>query len=563
MFRRFSAHVILGGAPGATVGARPIDVEGAQVAKQAARSPILSRVALVLALLTPACARVGGTSPVAPARLDFVRVADSIVSSPPLHRAHIGVLVYEPATRRVLYQHNAERHFVPASNEKLWATTTALQELGPDFRYRTPVLAVGLDHETGSAGALVVVGRGDPTFSARFLPERGDSSGTAQQPQLTEEARYQRDLWVLRQMADSVAAAGVKRVLGDLIVDASYFDEAIIPGSWTFGNLNGTSAPPTGAFVVTEGIFRISVGPGAEVGAPASITPWAPAGVVPVLNRVITTLPGSPRQVANARGPWSDSLRFRGAVALGANPQTSQFPMTDPVRFAAHAFADALRARGVAIEGHVRVVRDSAEAAGLREGRLDSLTGALPVREVAAWSSPPMSEIVTAILAPSQNWIAEQLLRTLGAEKGDGGGFRDGIEVEEAFLFGTVGIDSTELSLQDGSGMSNQNLVTPSAVVRLLDFARTAAWGPVFREALAAPGKDGTLENRLRNLEGRLSGKTGTLSNVNALSGYLRTHDGRDLIFSVLSNASGLGGNPVVSAIDRMVEALADGAVPR
>jgi D-alanyl-D-alanine carboxypeptidase/D-alanyl-D-alanine-endopeptidase (penicillin-binding protein 4) len=250
--------------------------------------------------------------------------------------------------------------------------------------------------------------------------------------------------------------------------------------------------------------------------------------------------------------------------------------MTDPVRFAAHALAEALRARGVAIEGQVRIVRDTTEAAALHAGWLapatsasDALGGAahaasaLPVRELTAWSSPPLSEIVTAILAPSQNWIAEQLLRTLGAEKGEGGGFRDGIEAEEAFLFGTVGIDSTALSLQDGSGMSHQNLVTPSAVVRLLDFARTAPWGPVFRDALAAPGEDGTLENRLVNLEGRMSGKTGTLSNVNALSGFLRTHDGRDLIFSILSNASGLGGNPVVSAIDRMVEVLADGVVPR
>src|SRR5688500_18516146 len=99
-----------------------------------------ARFALPLLLLATGCARAAVTAPVAPGRLDFVHVADSIVSSPPLHRAHIGIQVYEPATRRVLYEHNAERHFVPASNEKLWPTTTALQLLGPDFRYRTPVL---------------------------------------------------------------------------------------------------------------------------------------------------------------------------------------------------------------------------------------------------------------------------------------------------------------------------------------------------------------------------------------------------------------------------------------
>lgn len=175
-----------------------------------------------------------------------------------------------------------------------------------------------------------------------------------------------------------------------------------------------------------------------------------------------------------------------------------------------------------------------------------------------------MSDIVTAILQPSQNWIAEQVVRTLGAERGEGGGWRSGIAVQEGFLFRTVGIDASALRMQDGSGMSHQNLVTPWAVVQLLDHARTAPWGPAFRAALTGPGRPGTLSNRLRGLEERVVGKTGTLSNVNALSGYVITDDGRELIFSILSNASGLPGAPVVAAIDRMVEALASypGAPP-
>lgn len=174
-----------------------------------------------------------------------------------------------------------------------------------------------------------------------------------------------------------------------------------------------------------------------------------------------------------------------------------------------------------------------------------------------------MSDVVRHILQPSQNWVAEQLVRTLGAEKGEGGSWREGIAVQEDFLFNMVGIDSAALSLQDGSGMSHQNLVTPEAVVQLLDHARTAPWGQVFRDGLTGPGRPGTLENRMRILEGRVTGKTGTLSNVNALSGYVITDDGRELIFSFLSNASGLGGGPVVSALDRMVEVLATAGVPR
>jgi D-alanyl-D-alanine carboxypeptidase/D-alanyl-D-alanine-endopeptidase (penicillin-binding protein 4) len=185
------------------------------------------------------------------------------------------------------------------------------------------------------------------------------------------------------------------------------------------------------------------------------------------------------------------------------------------------------------------------------------------VRELTVWTSPPLGDIVAAILGPSQNWIAEQLLRTLGAEKGDAGSWSAGVAVERRFLFDVVGIDSAALRLNDGSGMSNQNLVTPHAIVQLLDYARTAEWGPVFRAALAKPATPGTLSNRLRGLEGRLEGKTGTLNSVNALSGYLRTRDGRELIFSILSNASGLPSAPVVAAIDKLVTSLAQERMPR
>jgi D-alanyl-D-alanine carboxypeptidase/D-alanyl-D-alanine-endopeptidase (penicillin-binding protein 4) len=263
------------------------------------------------------------------------------------------------------------------------------------------------------------------------------------------------------------------------------------------------------------------------------------------------------------RGPWDDTLRLDGEIGIEAEPQALRLPMTDPVRFAAEAFAGKLRDRGVAIDGNVRVVYDSATAAAVREGRLEETGDALPVREVAAWASPDLGVIVHNILRPSQNWIAEQLLRTLGAEKEGQGSWRTGLSVETDFLFNTVGIDSAALRLNDGSGMSPQNLVTPHAIVQLLDYARTASWGPVFKDALATPGQPGTLQRRLTQLEGRLSGKTGTLNGVNALSGYVRTEDGRELIFSILSNASGLGSGPVVSAIDRMVDALGNGVVPR
>jgi D-alanyl-D-alanine carboxypeptidase/D-alanyl-D-alanine-endopeptidase (penicillin-binding protein 4) len=533
--------------------------------------------AAMLVLATAACARSAPLEPIAPAGPDFARMADSIVATPPLHRAHIGIEVYDPAAKRVLYQHNAERHFVPASNQKYWPTTTALHVLGPDWRYRTPVLGVGFDAASGTARGLVVVGRGDPTWSERFhapdpvvVTAAGD---TVREP--PDPARsHRRSLAVLDSLADSLVAKGVKRVAGDLVVDASLFDEAIVPGAWTFGNLNGTSAPPTGALVVAEGVMIVEVTAGPAVGAPAVVTPWTPAGIVPVANKAATGAPAAPAapgeergfgrgRVSTRRGPWSDTLVIEGAVPLGGEPQLLRLPMTDPVVFAARALADAVRARGIALDGAVRVVRDSAEASALRSGHLPGEAAPLPVGELTAWSSPPLGVIVKNVLQPSQNWIAEQLVRTLGAEKRGRGSWRDGIAVEIEFLVGTVGIDSTALAMNDGSGMSPQNLVTPRAVVQLLEYARTAPWGQVFHDGLTGPGRPGTLSNRLRGLEGRAVGKTGTLNGVNAVSGYVTTPEGRDLIFSIISNASGLGSGPVVSAIDQMIMALGNGIVPR
>jgi serine-type D-Ala-D-Ala carboxypeptidase/endopeptidase (penicillin-binding protein 4) len=507
----------------------------------------MGRVSSVILLLAIAgCARTAAPVAPQPRPFDFAHIADSIIASPPLDRAHLGIMVYDPATRRVLYEHNADRRFVPASNQKYWPTATALHELGAEYRYRTRVLGVGFDAGAGSADAVIVVGRGDPTLSNRFL---GD------------------DHTALEWIADSIAAAGVRRITGDLIIDASWFDAAIIPGTWTFGNLNSTSAPPTGAFAAAEGLFRVTIEPGSMAGEPATIRVTAPAGMVPLLNGV-TTVPAAVPQPAGApvapgvpaasvvttgtsitRGPWNDTLRVAGSIAQGAEARQLRVPMTDPVRFTAHVLADALRARGIVIGGNVRIVSDAAEAERIRSGDR--------VRELTAWTSPPMSEIVAAILKPSQNWIAEQVVRTLGAERGGEGSWRAGVEVQNSFLFGTVGIDSAALRLQDGSGMSHQNLVTPRAIVQVLDYARTAPWGATFRAGLAMPGQPGTLSSRLTHLEGRLAGKTGTLSNVNALSGYITTRDGRELIFVIISNASGLPGNTVVAAMDVMVNALA------
>ncbi|HEX6558151.1 MAG TPA: D-alanyl-D-alanine carboxypeptidase/D-alanyl-D-alanine-endopeptidase, partial [Longimicrobiales bacterium] len=225
----------------------------------------------------------------------------------------------------------------------------------------------------------------------------------------------------------------------------------------------------------------------------------------------------------------------------------SWIAIPDPETFTARALVAALRRKSITVTGAVRVLRDSAALAALP-----------PAQTAFTWQSPPMKDIIAGIMKPSQNWIAEQLLKTLGAVKGTGGNWRDGLNVERRYLIDVVHIDSTAFSLSDGSGLSAQNVVSPHAFVMLLEHARRASWGEQYRAALPVPGmRGGTLSTRLSGLETRLSAKTGSIANVNSLSGYVRTAGGRDLTFSVLTNGSGRSSADVRRGIDAFVQALA------
>ena len=172
--------------------------------------------------------------------------------------------------------------------------------------------------------------------------------------------------------------------------------------------------------------------------------------------------------------------------------------------------------------------------------------------------SPPLSELIAGILKPSQNWMTEQLIRTLGAELGEEGSWSEGIVVISEFLTEVVGIDSLDISPRDGSGLSAYNLVTPRALVRILQYLSSNQNNGTYRSALATPREeDSTLQERLSGLEGRVFAKTGTISNVNSLSGYLTRDDGSEVIFSILSNGSGLPSGQVRDAIDDIVRILA------
>ncbi len=495
------------------------------------RRAALLALALFLAAVQGCAPLRGGPHP-SPAR-GLAAGIDSIIGAPPLDRTHWGIEVFDPASGRVLYAHDADQHFIPASNTKLVATTTAMALLGPDFRYETPVYALTRSGARDSvATGLVIVGSGDPTLSDAF---------TATHPGM------------LAAIADSVRAAGIRRIDGDLVVDASAFEERGVDPSWELGDLIWYYAAPINAFAVAEGTRRLVLLPGYLPGQPAGVRFLGPDPRTAVQNDLMTGPSDARRRFNAERRPGIDTLFLAGIVPAGAAPDTQTLTVVEPAAYAGRALRAALAGRGIPVSGAVRVVYDTAEARalGVGPGRLHSI-------RVADWTSPPLAEIVTAILRPSDNWMAEQVLKTIGLQKQGWGSWRNGIAVEDEFMTGQVGVDSAALWLRDGSGLSAQDLLTPAAIVRILSYVRTQPWAPDYMTALAAPGlKGSTLSHRLTALEGRLHAKTGSITHVNSLSGYLRTDSGRELVFSILSNGSSVPAGRVRAAIDAIVTRIA------
>jgi D-alanyl-D-alanine carboxypeptidase/D-alanyl-D-alanine-endopeptidase (penicillin-binding protein 4) len=472
------------------------------------------------------------------------------VFSPILGQVIWGILVVDPERENPLYSLNAHKKFVPASNMKLLPTATALNLLGPEYRYTTELWGVGtLEEESGVlSGDLVLRGSGDPTLSKRFYP--------------SDEAP-------LDSLAQGLWETGVRAVEGSLVVDVSAWDSTTVPGAWMVQNLAGTSSATGGAFALAEGVLSIEVTGGSEPGTPAEARWWPRVGSDLVSAHFTTVDPDSARRARRIHyRPESGRLRIEGRVRVG-EVDTIRVSQREPVRMATQALRLALERKGIEIHGGLRIAWDPGDLVGPgncvtgRPGVDTTLAGPfLPdcpgSRRLATLSSPEMAQIVKAILEPSQNWMADQLVRTLAAESGLRGSWREGFQVQRRFLVDQVGVDSLDLNFEDGSGMSPYNLVTPRAIVAILDFMRRSELHERFQDALAGPGEeDSTLRNRLRGLEGKVFAKTGTLSHVTSLSGYVITESGRELTFAILSNNSGLPSRLVREGIDEIVTAMA------
>ncbi|MEO5798652.1 MAG: D-alanyl-D-alanine carboxypeptidase/D-alanyl-D-alanine-endopeptidase [Gemmatimonadales bacterium] len=482
----------------------------------------------ILLLLTAACSLTASLS-----AQSLTKRLDARLDAPGLDRLLWGVAVTD-TNGKLLYGRNADRLFIPASNTKLLVSSVATALLGPDFTVQTSLYGTGPISNGVLQGDLVLYGRGDPTFSRRCY--RGDTT-TANACDTDAFAR-------LRDLAVQLRARGVTAVAGDLIGDGSYFDEELIHPSWEIGDLAWWYAAPVSGLGFNDNSYDVHEAPGDSAGAPARITFFPDFGAATIDSRAETGARGARRSFDVSRSLDGNSYLAAGVIPAGANARTEYAAVVDPNRFAALALRRELLAQGIAIRGGTRSTVDSLAFAHARA------TTAL-----AAVTSRPFREWVYPILNSSQNWYAEMTLKQLGKRYAGIGSWRDGLRVERRFLIDSMQIDSTQFQVEDGSGLAANNLVTPLAFTKLLRFMRAHPNFAAFEAGLPVAGKSGTIKFRFVGtpMDGHVRAKTGSISRVNSLSGFVDRPDGSLLIFSIQANHQTLGGSRMLAAIDSVV----------
>ncbi len=467
-------------------------------------------------------------------------VVREVTARPEYRHSEFGVAVWDLDAGRMLYALNAEKLFTPASTTKLLTEGTALQLLGPDYRFHTKVYRTGAVDRSGTLqGDLVLVASGDPNLSNRVRPDGTlafENEDHAYDGDVNTRAVPGDPLLVLRELARQVKARGIRQVTGHVRVDASLF-----PG--------GAKDLGTGLVIspieVNDNMLDVTIGPGASAGAPVTIAVSPTTAYVRFVNQATTSVADTAPEIrwaSDVTNPdGSHTVTVGGHMPMGKPAILFAYGVPEPVRFAEVAFAQALRDAGVA-------ARPEPPAAGAR-----AKVAAAPYAEgsvVAEHVSPPLSEDVKVTLKVSQNLHASTMPSVLGAVLAhkQAEAEQAGFDLEREFLT-KAGLDLSGAAQGDGAGGAQSAFFTPDFMVHSLAFMATQPNYPLFLKALPILGQDGTLWNiqTASPAVGHVFAKTGTfaaedqlnrrlLVTGKGLAGYTTTADGHHLAFALYAN---------------------------
>jgi D-alanyl-D-alanine carboxypeptidase/D-alanyl-D-alanine-endopeptidase (penicillin-binding protein 4) len=430
-------------------------------------------------------------------------------------RGEWGAIIVSLTRGDTLFAQNADAMMQPASTMKMYTSAVALDRFGPDFTFRTPVLRDGQIGANGTlTGNLYLRGVGDPSLSSRFWHDDNPMDVLAKQ----------------------IADAGVKRVHGDIVADATAFDDKLVPDGWKTSYLGAAYAARVSALSLNENVVWVVVQPNGKKAA-VSLEPASTA--IPVESSVRLT-GGSGGSISASRRP-DGTISVRGSIGARSAPRKYSLVVDNPPLFTAGALRASLQKLGISADGPTRLAATPSSAT-----------------EIAAVASPPLAQIIGEMDRESINVVAELLFRAAARSENQIGSAETGLANLRDFLTKKVGAPANVVDVADGSGLSQLDRVTPRSMVELLGFAHQADWGPVFHAALPVDGESGTLKRRARRTpaRGNLHAKTGTTNTVAALGGYVTAKDGEVLAFSLVYNGTDRGN--AKAAMDQIGATMAE-----
>jgi len=473
------------------------------------------------------------------------------ISQPRFAPASWGLKIVSLDTERTVFEHNPQKYFNPASNAKLYSAALALSRLGTDFRIRTSIYSNARPDTSGTLKAdLIIYGRGDPTMAARL--NGGDY------------------LKGFDHLIEQLVSAGVRRIEGDLVGDESYFTGPPFGSGWEWDDLQAYYGAEVSALTIDDNAIDLFVKPAERVGTPCRITTGPPTSFVTLINRTQTGPKGTETRIVVYRPVGENLVYISGKLAIdSSNGFYGSVAVHNPAGLFVSLLKDALAKRGIVVTGRTRVLDwKYREVTPMDFSKLI---------ELGSVESMPLGDIVHETLKPSQNLYAQLLLLQVGARMQTGGvaasvpraafkksgavdaGPHQAVQIPgaatnppsaESRLTEELGIDSLndflaavgvkpgDALLEEGSGLSRRDVITPEATVALLGYMNASPWADVYRNALPIAGVDGTLQNRMKGTPaaGNVRAKTGTLRYVYSLSGYVTTAAGERLAFSIMLN---------------------------
>jgi len=454
---------------------------------------------------------------------------DKTLHAAPLETTLWGIDVRSIDRNERVYTNNPDLLLTPASTLKIITLAVASQQLGWDDRFETALFTNGHIERNVLHGDLIVRGSGDPTI----------------------------DTDVLTSWAEKLRMQGIHQVTGNIIGDDRITIGQALKRSgtpsppqlgfgWSWDDLAFGFAAPAGPLQYQENVVAIQITPGRTVNAPAGLTIQTAGSGLKLVNQASTASRTEPSLIQLRRAASTPNLVVSGSIGLGSSAIVRAVSVANPTSFFVQALHTALEAEGVVVLG------DAVDIDRLSENQQDSATNGL--QSLLTNQSEPLSTIAVEMMKRSQNLFAESIYRRLGFS------FSDSSSAIVTEVLADWGIKRNRAIVVDGSGLSRYNYLTASALTDILvRLYQNESDQTLFLATLPTANEDGTLRNRFGETAsaGNAHAKTGSMSHVRALAGYVKTADGEQLAFSILANNFSADPTDVVTAIDAFVSALA------